>query len=71
MTKTKRKYKHTYQLLVDTQLIGLILVLLLLDTLIIGLWVTLDPPERHLYKLTMVVSSLDRRVVYQPQVTIV
>lgn len=49
-------------------MIGLILVLLLMDTLVIGLWVALDPLERHLYNLARVVSSIDRSVVYQPQV---
>lgn len=39
-----------------------------MDTLVIGLWVALDPFERHLYNLVRVVSSLDRSVVYQPQV---
>uniref|UniRef100_A0A0P5B4G1 Metabotropic GABA-B receptor subtype n=1 Tax=Daphnia magna TaxID=35525 RepID=A0A0P5B4G1_9CRUS len=58
------------KLLADTQLIGLILVLLLMDTLVIGLWVALDPFERHLYNLVRVVSSLDRSVVYQPQVEV-
>ena len=43
-------------------------MLILMDTLLIGLWVALDPIERHLYNLPMVVDSLDRRVVYQPQV---
>ncbi len=46
----------------------MILSLLLMDTLLIGLWVALDPLERHLYNLAMVVDSLDPRVVYQPQV---
>ncbi|XP_046649473.1 gamma-aminobutyric acid type B receptor subunit 2-like isoform X2 [Daphnia pulicaria] len=58
------------KLLADKQLIGLILVLLLMDTLVIGLWVALDPFERHLYNLVRVVSSLDRSVVYQPQVEV-
>lgn len=55
-------------MLADTQLIGLILVLLLMDTIVIGLWIALDPLKRHLYNLPMVVSPEDRSVVYQPQV---
>lgn len=39
-----------------------------MDTMVIGLWVALDPLERHLYNLARVVSSEDRSVVYQPQV---
>lgn len=62
------RYTFASQLLADTQLIGLILVLLLMDTLVVGLWVALDPLERHLYNLARVVSSVDRSVVYQPQV---
>ena len=41
-----------------------------MDTMVIGLWVAMDPLERHLYNLARVVSSEDRSVVYQPQVTI-
>ena len=64
-------YYNDLQLLADTQLIGLILVLLLMDTLVIGIWVAMDPLERHLYNLPRVVSSIDRSVVYQPQVRFV
>ena len=68
------RLSHTFfiltQLLADTQLIGLILVLLLMDTLVIGIWVGLDPMERNLRNLTMVVSPVDRSVVYQPQVEV-
>lgn len=56
------------QLLADTQLIGLILVLLLVDTVVVSVWIGLDPMERNLRNLTMVVDPEDRTVVYQPQV---
>ena len=56
------------QLLADTQLIGLILVLLLVDTVVVSVWIGLDPMERNLRNLTMVVDPEDRTVVYQTQV---
>lgn len=59
----------TFQLLQDTQLISLICVLLLIDCLMVTLWVTLDPMQRHLRNLTLEISPQDRGVVYQPQVT--
>lgn len=58
----------TFQLLQDTQLIILICVLLLIDCLVVTLWVTLDPMQRHLRNLTLEISPQDRGVVYQPQV---
>lgn len=39
-----------------------------MDTIVVGLWIALDPLKRHLYNLPMVVSPEDRSVVYQPQV---
>ncbi|XP_025159952.1 uncharacterized protein LOC105188609 isoform X2 [Harpegnathos saltator] len=58
------------KLLQDTQLISLICVLLLIDCLIVTLWVTLDPMQRHLRNLTLEISPQDRGVVYQPQVEV-
>ncbi|XP_048505141.1 gamma-aminobutyric acid type B receptor subunit 2 isoform X2 [Athalia rosae] len=58
------------KLLQDTQLISLIFVLLLIDGLVVTLWVTLDPMQRHLRNLTLEISSQDRGVVYQPQVEV-
>ncbi|XP_046416567.1 gamma-aminobutyric acid type B receptor subunit 2 isoform X1 [Neodiprion fabricii] len=58
------------KLLQDTQLISLIFVLLLIDGLVVTLWVTLDPMQRHLRNLTLDISSQDRGVVYQPQVEV-
>ncbi|KAL1117728.1 hypothetical protein AAG570_004043 [Ranatra chinensis] len=56
------------KMLQDTQLISLICVLLVVDGLIVTLWVTFDPMERHLRNLSLEISSTDRSVVYQPQV---
>ncbi|XP_032666047.1 uncharacterized protein LOC116841788 isoform X2 [Odontomachus brunneus] len=58
------------KLLQDTQLISLICVLLLIDCLVVTLWVTLDPMQRHLRNLTLEISPQDRGVVYQPQVEV-
>ncbi|XP_014468350.1 PREDICTED: uncharacterized protein LOC106741151 [Dinoponera quadriceps] len=58
------------KLLQDTQLISLICVLLLIDCLMVTLWVTLDPMQRHLRNLTLEISPQDRGVVYQPQVEV-
>ncbi|XP_031781803.1 gamma-aminobutyric acid type B receptor subunit 2 isoform X2 [Nasonia vitripennis] len=58
------------KLLQDTQLISLICVLLLIDGLVVTLWVTLDPMQRHLRNLTLEISPQDRAVVYQPQVEV-
>ncbi|KAG7213363.1 hypothetical protein KM043_002659 [Ampulex compressa] len=58
------------KLLQDTQLISLICVLLLIDGLVVTLWVTLDPMQRHLRNLTLEISPQDRGVVYQPQVEV-
>ena len=56
------------QMLQDTQLIALILVLLLIDCVIATLWVTFDPLQRQLRNLTMEYAPGDRGVVYLPQV---
>lgn len=56
------------KMLRDTQLIALVCALLLLDGLVVTLWVISDPMERHLSNLTLEISSIDRGVVYQPQV---
>ncbi|XP_017760130.1 PREDICTED: uncharacterized protein LOC108550782 [Eufriesea mexicana] len=58
------------KLLQDTQLISLICVLLLIDGLVVTLWVTFDPMQRHLRNLTLEISPQDRGVVYQPQVEV-
>lgn len=57
-------------MLQDTQLISLVGALLILDGLVVTLWVATDPMERHLNNLTLEYSSIDRSVVYQPQVII-
>lgn len=57
------------KLLQDTQLILMICVLLLMDGLIVTLWVIVDPMQRDLRNLTLEISSVDRSVVYQPQVS--
>lgn len=57
------------KMLRDTQLISLVCALLLLDGLVVTLWVVVDPMERHLSNLTLVISLTDRSVVYQPQVS--
>lgn len=57
------------QLLQDTQLISLICVLLLIDGLVVTLWVTFDPMQRHLRNLTLEMNPQDRGVVYQSQVS--
>ncbi|XP_026675073.1 uncharacterized protein LOC108631949 isoform X2 [Ceratina calcarata] len=58
------------KLLQDTQLISLICVLLLVDGLVVTLWVTFDPMQRHLRNLTLEINPQDRGVVYQPQVEV-
>ncbi|KAF4520555.1 hypothetical protein B566_EDAN008754 [Ephemera danica] len=58
------------QLLQDTQLISLICALLLIDCLIVTLWVSVDPMQRHLRNLSLEISTSDRSVVYQPQVEV-
>ncbi|XP_024947329.1 gamma-aminobutyric acid type B receptor subunit 1 isoform X2 [Cephus cinctus] len=58
------------KLLQDTQLISLICVLLLIDGLVVTLWVTMDPMQRHLRNLTLEINAQDRGVVYQPQVEV-
>ncbi|XP_054265388.1 gamma-aminobutyric acid type B receptor subunit 2-like [Macrosteles quadrilineatus] len=58
------------KLLQDTQLISLICVLLVIDGLIVTLWVAVDPMQRQLRNLTLEISSIDRSVVYQPQVEV-
>ncbi|XP_076297717.1 gamma-aminobutyric acid type B receptor subunit 3 isoform X6 [Lasioglossum baleicum] len=58
------------KLLQDTRLISLICVLLLIDGLVVTLWVTFDPMQRHLRNLTLEINPQDRGVVYQPQVEV-
>ncbi|XP_061930542.1 uncharacterized protein LOC108000878 isoform X3 [Apis cerana] len=58
------------KLLQDTQLISLICVLLLIDGLVVTLWVTFDPMQRHLRNLTLEMNPQDRGVVYQSQVEV-
>ncbi|XP_033225853.1 gamma-aminobutyric acid type B receptor subunit 2 [Belonocnema kinseyi] len=58
------------KLLQDTQLISLICILLLIDGLVVTLWVSLDPMQRHLRNLTLEINPQDRGVVYQPQVEV-
>lgn len=65
-TRTGSIFKD--KMLQDTQLISLVGGLLLLDGLVVTLWVATDPMERHLSNLTLEISSIDRSVVYQPQV---
>uniref|UniRef100_A0A1B0DM23 G-protein coupled receptors family 3 profile domain-containing protein n=1 Tax=Phlebotomus papatasi TaxID=29031 RepID=A0A1B0DM23_PHLPP len=57
-------------MLQDTQLISLVCALLLLDGLVVTLWIVTDPMERHLNNLSLEISSIDRSVVYQPQVEV-
>lgn len=52
----------------DNQLIALILVPPLIDTLILVLWVTIDPMERHIHNLTIESNLKEPGLVYQPQV---
>ncbi|KAI4489300.1 hypothetical protein M0804_004798 [Polistes exclamans] len=58
------------KLLQDTQLISLICILLVIDGLVVTLWVTLDPMQRHLRNLTMEMNLQDRGIIYQPQVEV-
>ncbi|GAB1863249.1 Gamma-aminobutyric acid type B receptor subunit 2 [Camponotus japonicus] len=58
------------KLLQDTQLIFLICMLLVIDVVVVTLWVSLDPMQRHLQNLTLEISPQDRGVVYQPQVEV-
>ncbi|XP_065340349.1 gamma-aminobutyric acid type B receptor subunit 2 isoform X1 [Cloeon dipterum] len=58
------------KLLQDTQLISLICALLLVDILIVTLWVSIDPMQRHMRNLSLEISAIERSVVYQPQVEV-
>ncbi|XP_071455061.1 uncharacterized protein GABA-B-R3 [Hetaerina americana] len=58
------------KMLQDTQLMSLICVLLLMDGLMVTLWVSVDPMQRHLKNLSLEISTSDRSVVYQPQVEV-
>ncbi|CAH0406806.1 unnamed protein product [Chilo suppressalis] len=58
------------KLLQDTPLISLVCALLVIDGMIVTLWATLDPMERHLKNLTIEISASDRSVVYQPQIEV-
>ncbi|XP_015184739.1 PREDICTED: gamma-aminobutyric acid type B receptor subunit 2 isoform X7 [Polistes dominula] len=58
------------KLLQDTQLISLICILLVIDGLVVTLWVTLDPMQRHLRNLTIEMNLQDRGIIYQPQVEV-
>lgn len=65
-TRTGSVFKD--KMLQDAQLIMLVCILLVVDALLVTLWVFVDPMERHLHNLTLEISSIDRSVVYQPQV---
>ncbi|XP_043068677.1 gamma-aminobutyric acid type B receptor subunit 2 [Drosophila bipectinata] len=67
-TRTGSVFKD--KMLQDIQLILLVCGLLLVDALLVTLWVVADPMERHLQNLTLEISSIDRSVVYQPQVEV-
>ncbi|EDW03446.1 gamma-aminobutyric acid type B receptor subunit 2 [Drosophila grimshawi] len=67
-TRTGSVFKD--KMLQDIQLILLVCGLLLVDALLVTLWVVADPMERHLHNLTLEISSIDRSVVYQPQVEV-
>lgn len=54
------------RLLRDTQLISLVCVLLLVDVLVVGAWLAVDPMHRQLRNLSLEVGPT---VVYQPQVS--
>ncbi|XP_067625916.1 gamma-aminobutyric acid type B receptor subunit 2 isoform X1 [Eurosta solidaginis] len=58
------------KMLQDAQLIMLVCTLLIMDALLVTIWVVFDPMERHLHNLTLEISSIDRSVVYQPQVEV-
>lgn len=65
-TRTGSVFKD--KMLQDAQLIMLVCILLVVDALLVTLWVFVDPMERHLHNLTLEINSIDRSVVYQPQV---
>ncbi|XP_050321849.1 gamma-aminobutyric acid type B receptor subunit 1 [Bactrocera neohumeralis] len=67
-TRTGSVFKD--KMLQDAQLIMLVCILLVVDALLVTLWVFVDPMERHLHNLTLEISSIDRSVVYQPQVEV-
>lgn len=56
------------QLLRDTQLMTLIMVLVLIDCIIVSSWAIFDPMHVNLRNLTLEIDPSDRTVVYQPQV---
>nr|XP_036231694.1 uncharacterized protein LOC106623734 [Bactrocera oleae] len=67
-TRTGSVFKD--KMLQDAQLIMLVCILLVVDALLVTLWVFVDPMERHLHNLTLEINSIDRSVVYQPQVEV-
>lgn len=58
---------RVFQLLQDSLLIIGVLCLVLIDTIVVTTWVTLDPMYRHLQSMREELSA-DRRTIYIPQV---
>lgn len=56
------------KLLKDKQLIIVIFLLLLIDGIVVVFWYIVDPLERRINNLTLVLGKMERGVVYQPQV---
>ncbi|XP_060531549.1 gamma-aminobutyric acid type B receptor subunit 2 [Cylas formicarius] len=54
----------------DNQLIALISIALIADAAVMFLWLEMDPLHRHLHSLPMESSSVNRGVVYEPQVAL-
>ncbi|KFM82456.1 Gamma-aminobutyric acid type B receptor subunit 2, partial [Stegodyphus mimosarum] len=52
------------KLLHDQQLLGMVSLLLLIDCVLVTLWVTIDPMQRQLTKLSMQVNKDEPNVVY-------
>ncbi|OXA58880.1 Gamma-aminobutyric acid type B receptor subunit 2 [Folsomia candida] len=63
-------YRKLKQMLKDTQLILLVMLLLLIDVIIVTSWAVVDPMHRHLQNLTLQKDVSDRSVVYQPQIEV-
>uniref|UniRef100_T1JM31 Gamma-aminobutyric acid type B receptor subunit 2 n=1 Tax=Strigamia maritima TaxID=126957 RepID=T1JM31_STRMM len=54
----------------DQHLIPLVCVLLLLDIILIGLWIIIDPLRRSLRNLPLEISEEDHHLAYLPQVEV-
>ena len=62
-------YFYPYQLLKDTQLLLLIGGLLVVDSVVMCLWIVIDPMDREVYNLSARPSEEDLDLLYIPQLS--